>query len=98
MNNKFFFDIFATVLVLGKCQQGKSTIIKQLGGEETKEIAIGDGLMACTKEMRKWTCPLRNTGRRINFMDVQGLDDDENYSADSQTDSKVIADMTEKLK
>ena len=31
-------------------------------------------------------------------MDVQGMDDDENYTTDSETDSKVIADMTEELK
>ena len=71
-----------TVLVLGKCQQGKSTIIKNMGGEETIEIGIGTGFQACTKEMRKWPCNLRNTGKRVNFVDVQGLDDDDKYQVD----------------
>mgnify|MGYP006125742715 CR=1 FL=1 len=69
-----------------------------MGGEETKDIAIGDGLVACNKEMRTWSCLLRNTGRRIKFYDVQGLDDDENFTTDGLTDSKVITEMTEKLK
>ena len=59
-----------TVLVLGKCQQGKSTVIKNMGGEETKDIDIGNGKQACTKEMRFWPCILRNTGKRIIFADV----------------------------
>ena len=69
-----------------------------MGGEETKDIAIGNEMVACTKEIREWACTLRNNGRRIKFMDTHGLDKDENNSADSKTDSKIIADMTEELK
>ena len=52
------------ILLLGKCQQGKSTFVKHMSNSKC-DIKIGNGLLACTKDLGVYEFQLRGTSLKI---------------------------------
>ena len=54
-------DCMPKVLVMGKCQQGKSQFIKMMS-KNNIEINIGNGMLPCTRLTTFYPVELRATG------------------------------------
>ena len=54
-------DDIPKILMLGKSQQGKSSLIKRMAAGPI-DIKIGGGRLSCTKDLKFYVCDLRNVG------------------------------------
>ena len=59
------------ILVIGMLQHGKSLLLKIFA--QIEEIEIGDGFVACTKNIMFYWGTIKETGDRIILIDTPGL-------------------------
>ena len=81
------FDRTPKLLLLGKTQNGKSSLLINLchpaaQEELKKKVKVGNGMESCTKDLQFYSIILRETQERVIVIDAPGLDDGTDAKAD----------------
>ena len=63
-------DQLPKILILGKTQQGKSTLIKHLDRDNKIQIGIGNGVESCTKGLNTYKIYLRGVHKEVVLIDT----------------------------